>query len=81
MLDFFIVRKTFYGLVATVTVDVRKAEADFRATLDGRIVLDESLKHFHEVATPEKAEAWLSRDMGETGTFVETLWQRYRARA
>jgi hypothetical protein len=41
-----------------------------------RIIVGEYTAPFHDVNTPDKAEKWLHRAVGEYGNFVETIeWQ------
>jgi hypothetical protein len=78
MLAMFQCKKTFCRLTVSLHVDVERREASGTVTYDRRIVrlIDGKDVRFHEVDTPEKADAWLSRPMGERGSLVEHLeWQ------
>lgn len=76
MLDFFQMSRTFHKLRVTLYVDTRTKDAAVTITYDRRIVRLDYSTAFHYVATPELADKWFSRDMGERGNLVEFLeWQ------
>lgn len=78
MLTMFQCRRTYHALVVSLMVDVERKDVSGTITYDRRIVRTFDVKDapFHEVSTPERAEAWLSRPLGERGSFVETMeWQ------
>lgn len=78
MLTMFQCRSTFQKLVVSIHVDVEKKDVSGTITYDRRIVrlFDAGDAPFHEVCTPEKADAWMRRPIGERGSLVETLeWQ------
>lgn len=75
MLSHFAIRKTFNKLIVKMFVDCDMKEASILVLYDHRIMRDESIM-FHEVRDIALAEAYLSRQIGEHGSFVETLeWQ------
>jgi len=78
MLKMFQCKSTYQKLVVSIHVDIEKKDVSGTITYDRRIVrlFDVADAPFHEVSTPEKAEAWLRRPIGERGSMVETLeWQ------
>lgn len=70
MLSFFGIKSTFYKCRVSLTVDVDGKAADLCVTYGGRIIRLESVT-FRDVENVDKANAWLRRDMGERGNFVE----------
>jgi hypothetical protein len=78
MLTFFTVKRHYCGLDARLYVDGEHQEAEISLSYNRLIVAGQAIP-FSVVATPEKAEAWLSRPMGERGSFLETMqWQYSR---
>lgn len=78
MLAMFQCRSTYNKLVVSLHVDVEKKDVSGTITYDRRIMRMFDVKDapFHQVCTPEKAEAWMGRTIGERGSLVETLeWQ------
>ncbi len=78
MLTMFQCRRTYHKLVVSLMVDLERKDVSGTIAYDRRIVhmFDAKDAPFHEVCTPDKAEAWLSRPLGERGSFVETMeWQ------
>jgi signal transduction protein with GAF and PtsI domain len=80
MLSQFMVRRHFNKLSARLYVDLESKEAAISLIYDRLLVEDQDLSaaDFEKVKTPEMAEAWLSKPIGEHGTLIETLEQRYR---
>jgi hypothetical protein len=88
MLTFFRTERTFNKLRASITAELthhpkngRKWEAQLLVTYDRRIVWNTlfSASDIEAVNTPEKAEAWMSRDTGEQGSWIEAAERRFRA--
>lgn len=78
MLTMFQCRRTFCKLTVSILVDAERREASGTVTYDRRILrlLGGLDLPFHMVDTPDKAEAWLGRNIGERGSLMETLeWQ------
>lgn len=80
MLALFIVRRTFNKLKVSLVVDLEHKDAEISVYYEGRLKVSQTVR-FDEVSSPEKAEAYLSRDAGIHGSLVETLEHRYRAEA
>lgn len=77
MLTMFTMEKTFYKLVIRLYVDAKRQESSVTVTYD-RYIRHTSDIPFHEVATPELAERWLAKPMGERGNLVEYMEWRCR---
>lgn len=78
MLTMFQCRRIYHKLAVSLTVDLERKDVSGMIMYDRRIVrtFDAKDAPLHEVHTPEMAEAWLSRPVGERGSFVEMLeWQ------
>lgn len=75
MLASFIIKRHFCGTGITLYVDVEAKDAHLTVTHKRIIQRIETLSpaDWQHVATPEKAEAWLSRPMGERGNATEYL--------
>lgn len=71
-MTFFQMRKFYNGLRATLTVDLEAKAAEVVIAYHGKIQRMETV-NLWEVDTPEKANAWMSRPMGERGNFIERL--------
>jgi hypothetical protein len=88
MLTFFRVERTFYKLRASITAELTKHpkdghkwEAQLLVTYDRRIVQNGlfTAADLPSVNTPEGAEAWMSRPMGEQGSWLEAAERHFRA--
>lgn len=80
MLQYFSVKRYFNKLAVSISVDCEHAEAEINVSYD-RVLKRSSGVHFHEVDTPEKAEAYLRQHVGERGSLLEALEQQYRSEA
>lgn len=80
MLAMFQLKKTFNKLSVSVWVSCEQKNASVIVTYNRVIVATQDIP-FHEANTPDKANAWLARPMGERGSFVEYLEWRYRIEA
>lgn len=80
MLASFVIRRTFYETRISLVVDCDRKQADMTVTHRGRIVAMEAIRKANLpcVMTPENANRWLSREIGEHGTIIETLHHHYR---
>mgnify|MGYP001163372228 CR=1 FL=1 len=78
MLASFTVRRNFCKLVVSLHVDCASKTAEALVTYGGRIVYQGWSQPYDAVSTPEKAEAFLSRPVGQHATFVEHLEFTYR---
>lgn len=92
MFSFFQIEKTFGKASARIYSDVKRGEAHLTVVYDRRIVAIgdivnptcQRVERFGRVEyvnllTPEGAEAFLSRDMGERGSFIEEIeWRGSR---
>lgn len=81
MLASFTARRTFCKLVISLQVDCERKTADALVTYDRRIVYQGWSQPYEAVSTPEKAEAFLSRPVGQHATFVEHLEFIYRGQS
>ena len=78
MLASFTVRRNFCKLVVSLHVDCTTKTADALVTYDGRIVYQGWSQPYEAVSTPEKAEAYLSRPVGQHSSLIEHLEFTYR---
>ncbi len=80
MLSMFRIERTFNDLTMSLHVDATAKEATGMIVYDRRIVgmMRPADVPYADVSTPEKAEAWLSRPIGERGSLVETMEWRAR---
>lgn len=76
MLAFFNLKRTYHNVKASLYVDLERKHASITMTVNGRIT-DTFEPKLWEVDTVEKAEKYLSRDCGETGTFMEFYHYHY----
>lgn len=81
MLDQFVISRTFYTLNVRIHVDLRRKEANLYATYERRLVMVDHPVPLQDAATPERAEAFLSRHVGEHGSLLETLYARFQKSA
>jgi len=78
MLSMFKVERTFKRLAVSLHVDAVAKEVTSMIVYDRRIVevINPTDVPYADVSTPDKAEAWLSRPVGERGSLIETMeWQ------
>ena len=76
MLASFTIRRTFNRLNVSLRVEREHAEATLDVTYDRLLVRVGAPVPYMDAYSPELAEAWLSRPLGERGSFVEALeWQ------
>lgn len=74
----FTVKGIYNNVKAVIMVDCEHKEADIMMMVDHKIHNQQKLT-YRDVDTAEKAKAWLSKDMGKYGTFLEyyhTLYGR-----
>lgn len=78
MLSQFTVKRHFCGVDVSIHVDCERKEASAAIKYNKRIAWLGDVA-FWEVQTPEHAERFMSRPIGETGNWLEDLhWQAKR---
>ena len=80
MLQYFAVSRDYNKLRVRLFVDLEHKDAEISVMYAGRLKRSQTIR-FDEVSTPEKAEAYLSRQAGIHGSLVETLEHQYRSEA
>lgn len=73
MLAHFAVRRDFNKLAVVLYVDCQREEASATVTYSRRIIRLNVPVPFQDAATPEAAEGWLCRPVGECGSLLERL--------